>query len=44
MEKYFIFHGGKKRHFLLIVTVNLPSDALSYLNAHSILNFAGTFL
>lgn len=42
-EKTFFFHGGKKRCFFLVFTMNLPSDALSYLNAHSILNFATAF-
>ena len=38
------YHGGKKQHFFLIVTMKLPSTVLSYLNAYSPLNFARTFL
>ena len=42
-EKIF-FHGGNKQLFFLIFTMKLYSVALNYLNAHSTLNFARTFL
>ena len=37
-------HGTKKRRFFLIFTMKLSCTALIYLNAHSTLNFARTFL
>ena len=43
-EKTFFYHGGKKRCFFLISTMKLSSTSLSYLNVHSALNFARTFL
>ena len=42
-EKRFFFYGGKKQHFFFIFIMQLSSTVLSYLNAHSTLNFAGTF-
>ena len=43
-EKRFFYYRGKKKHFFfLILTMELSSTVLSYLNAHSTLKFAGTF-
>ena len=42
--KNFFFHGGKRWLFFLIFTMKLSSAGLSYLSAHSISNFAMTFL
>ena len=44
-RKRIIFdHGGKKCRFFLFFIMKLSSTALSYLNAYSILKFAGAFL
>ena len=42
--KNIFFHGGKRWRFFLIFTMKLSSAGLSYLSAHSISNFAITFL
>ena len=38
------FLSSRKEHFFVIFTMKLLSTALSYLNAHSTLNFARTFV
>ena len=38
------FLSSRKEHFCVIFTMKLLSTALSYLNAHSTLNFARTFV
>ena len=42
-EKRFFYYGGKKKHIFFIFIMQLSSTVLSYLNAHSTLNFSGTF-
>ena len=43
-KTFFFYHGGKKRCFFPYFHYEISSAALSYLNGHSTLNFAGTFL
>ena len=43
-KNFFFFHGEKRWRFFLIFNMKLSSAGLSYLSAHSISNFAITFL